>query len=86
MSHVSLRPGYFTLVLGRVVFNFTWAHWRPERGLCTHSPQAWPWWRLFSIGKPVSLNHEKPAYGYRVWLYTRWGAVFADVMRRRVRA
>lgn len=38
-----------------------------------HGPQQWPWWRLFSLGLVKTAVH-KPSTGWRVWLYTRWGA------------
>lgn len=57
------------------VYGSTW-HWR--RPLCAHSPQTWPWWRLFWL-RFCRLAVHPPNTGYRVWLYTRWGALFADV-------
>lgn len=38
-----------------------------------HGPQAWPWWRLFSIGV-VRQDIPRPSTGRRMWFYTRWGA------------
>lgn len=44
----------------------------------THGPQTWAWWRPFSLSV-VRLGVEKPSRGYRLWIYSRWGAVSADM-------
>jgi len=55
----------------------SFAHLRPElRPL--HGPQIWPWWKLMSFG-PCRLDCHAPTSGYRLWVYTRWGAWFADI-------
>lgn len=40
---------------------------------CTHGPQQWPWWRLFSLNV-VRLGVHPPSSGRRLWIYTRWWA------------
>jgi hypothetical protein len=49
-----------------------------------HGPQTWPWWRLLSLSLS-RLDTHAHAPTYRMWAYTRWGALFVDVtMDRRV--
>lgn len=44
-----------------------------------HGPQSWPWWRLFGVSV-VRLEVVAPTTGYRLWLYTRWGAAYGDLV------
>lgn len=55
-------------------------------------PKVWPWWRIakFSL---IRAGVHPPTTGLRLWIYTRWGALFADLIidrrgisRARVRA
>lgn len=43
-----------------------------------HGPQTWPWWRLIAFGA-ANLHPALPSTGYRLWIYTRWGACHFDV-------
>ena len=45
---------------------------------CSHGPQTWPWWRLV-VPSVNSIGVQKPSTGWRLWLYTRWGALSFDV-------
>lgn len=60
----------------KIKFDYSLAHFakdlRPH-----HGPQVWPWWKVFSLGL-YRLEISKPHTGYRLWLYTRWGAGFVD--------
>lgn len=69
----------------RIKFSKSFAHFQPKLHLA-HGPQTWPWWRLASFG-PVRLSSVVlPSTGYRLWVYTRWGACHFDVfLDRRVR-
>ena len=42
----------------------------------THGPQTWLWWRL------VSFSFLAPNWGYRLWIYSRWGALNLDYYRK----
>lgn len=81
------------IVLGRSLFTspaqirFNSAHfwysakyklWATERDYCAHSPQSWPWWRWVSFNW-VRLEICKPNVGWRLWVYTRWGALYWDI-------
>lgn len=54
----------------------TTAHW--ERGGVKHGPQMWPWWRLVSFRGFRLVGWEGAFLTYRLWAYTRWGALLAD--------
>jgi hypothetical protein len=52
-------------------------HWgRATRVM--HGPRTWPWWRVASV-KFVRLEIKPPSSGYRLWVYTRWGAWCGDI-------
>ena len=51
---------------------------RAERDLIIHGPQTWPWWRLIAV-KLYQLKISKPSSAWRLWIYTRWGALFGDL-------
>lgn len=42
-------------------------------------PKSWPWWRIvaFYLGR---LDIVAPTSGMRLWVYTRWGSIYADVV------
>lgn len=61
----------------RIKFDYSTAHFAKELHP-HHGPQIWSWWRLFSISI-IRLQIAKPHTGYRMWLYTRWGAAYFDV-------
>ena len=61
----------------RIKFSKSFAHFRSDLHP-THGPQVWPWWRLVSFSV-VRLEIHLPSTGYRLWVYTRWGACFFDV-------
>jgi len=42
-----------------------------------HGPQVWPWWRLVSFSI-VRLNVDPPSSSRRLWVYTRFGAIYLD--------
>lgn len=44
-----------------------------------HGPQVWPWWRLLSWRTCRLVGVQEPSKGYRLWLYTRFGAVHVDL-------
>jgi hypothetical protein len=44
-----------------------------------HGPQTWPWWRWISFSILILPHVHKPSTGWRLWVYTRWGAAFFDV-------
>jgi hypothetical protein len=54
------------------------AHWKPWPNGVRHGPQSWPWWRLVSPSI-IKLDVHSPSFGWRLWLYTRWGAWCGDV-------
>lgn len=58
-------------------FSKSFAHFRTHLHPM-HGPQIWPWWRLVSFG-PHRLGVCSPSTGYRLWIYTRWGACHFDV-------
>lgn len=71
-----------TLILkltNKLAFNFntTNCHWNSETGNPRHGPQVWPWWLLFSMSL-IKLEVCTPSTGRRLWVYTRWGALYAD--------
>lgn len=70
----------------RIRLNVSRAHFRPDMHP-THGPQVWPWWRLVSFGL-VHLEVAKPSMGWRLWVYTRWGAGYGDLVldRRKLAA
>lgn len=46
----------------------------------THGPQTWPWWRVVSF-KFINMTKANPgmnAWARRVWVYTRYGAIYID--------
>lgn len=43
-----------------------------------HGPQEW-YWRLFSLAVN-KLGVILPTTGYRLWVYTRWGAMHFDLI------
>lgn len=59
-------------------------HWKPRFGGVKHGPQVWAWWHLFSLSL-ISLEVYAPTTGKRLWLYTRWGALYADFILDRRR-
>lgn len=67
-----------------VNINFTTAHWRSRFGMPLHGPQVWPWWLLFSLGL-VNLQTCSPTTGKRLWVYTRWGAIYFEFILDRRR-
>jgi len=71
----------------RIRLNGSLAHFRPDMHP-THGPQVWPWWRLVSFGFVRLELVAKPSIGWRLWVYTRWGAGFGDLVldRRNLRA
>lgn len=56
----------------KIKFELSAAHFADGMKV-SHGPQKWPWWRLFSL-RLVRIACGKPSTGWRVWLYTRWGA------------
>lgn len=62
----------------RIRVNGSAAHWRDDLRV-KHGPQTWPWWRLASFSV-VRLEVYPPTTGYRLWVYTRWGALHGDVV------
>ncbi|KAF1008984.1 MAG: hypothetical protein GAK28_00616 [Luteibacter sp.] len=70
--------------VARVRFFASFAHFRSDlRPL--HGPQTWPWWRQLAC-KALRLQVWAPSTGYRLWVYTRWGACFFDVFIDRRKA
>jgi len=43
-----------------------------------HGPQTWPWWKVFTLGFN-RIDQVLPNTGWRMWIYTRWGAKGFDV-------
>jgi hypothetical protein len=64
--------------MARIVFDYSFAHLRPHLRP-THGPQVWPWWRLVSIAL-VNLRVKTPSVARRLWVYTRFGGFFFDVV------
>jgi hypothetical protein len=65
---------------------FTFSADHMKRGLRpAHGPQTWPWWQLVAFAF-VRLDVHLPSTGYRLWVYTRFGAVYGDIVfdRRQV--
>lgn len=60
-------------------FNSRGAHWKRWPTGVTHGPQSWPWWRLVSSSIVKLGNVNTPSTGWRLWLYTRWGAWCGDI-------
>jgi len=59
-------------------------HWNGEPGGgCRHGAcsQSWPWWKLASIlFCRIAIDPKlSPSSGWRVWFYTRRGALYADL-------
>lgn len=44
-----------------------------------HGPQSWAWWKFVSFAY-IPLRTATPSTGHRLWVYTRWGAWFHDVI------
>lgn len=44
-----------------------------------HGPKTWPWWRLVAV-RFYRAQVNLPSTGWRIWLYTRWGACYLDVI------
>jgi len=63
----------------RIRVSFSFAHFNRESRPTGHGPQTWPWWRMVSLG-PVRLDVYPPSTGYRLWVYTRWGACYGDLV------
>lgn len=44
------------------------------------APRTWPWWRLVSFCLCDVGDCRSPwkTTGKRLWIYTRWGSLFAD--------
>ena len=66
------------LTLGHLFFIADWTIGHP-----IHGPQTWPWWRLvhlFVVRLPAPRLRRA---GWRLWVYTRWGAVFFDFYNRK---
>lgn len=78
----------YTLIIKLAAFlalsiTFNDAHFGSKYGGPKHGPQVWPWWLLFSLSL-IRLEIYAPSTGRRLWLYTRWGAVYWDfVLDRR---
>jgi len=51
---------------------------------CSHGPQTWPWWRMFSVSF-TKLGVQPPSTGYAMLLYTRAGCRWFDLYFNRVR-
>lgn len=46
-----------------------------------HGPQVWEWYRLFALHLcRLGYHSGSLASGYRLWLYTRWGAPHLDIV------
>lgn len=56
-----------------------WRHSMWKTTIPSHGPQVWPWWLLFSW-RFSHIDVHPPSTGYRLWVYTRWGAVFVGVV------
>lgn len=93
------RPAVFDMKLyGIRGTRYTWpihvyvsaAHWNgAPGGGCHHGPcsQSWPWWKLAGwLFCRIKLLSGSPSSGWRVWLYTRHGALYADLHIDRRRA
>lgn len=74
-------------VKGRFVFtkhfainlNASFSHFMNAGLMPRHGPSYWPWWRLCAF-KVAKLGVEPPTQARRLWIYTRWGAPFFDVV------
>lgn len=68
----------------KLAFNFKAdnTHWNSTFGHPLHGPQVWPWWLLFSLSIVKLFKHQPPGEtlgsGSRLWIYTRWGALYFD--------
>ncbi|MCC4618468.1 hypothetical protein LL972_21195 [Xanthomonas campestris pv. asclepiadis] len=62
----------------RIRLNASTSHWRDGVPV-QHGPQTWPWWRLLGLSL-LRLDMHRPSTGYRLWFYTRWGALYGDVV------
>ena len=66
------------VVTSSFAINFTFNSTHLKRSLWpSHGPQTWPWWKLFSP-KFFKLDVTLPSTGYRLWVYSRWGAIHFD--------
>lgn len=59
------------------------SHWEPPHGSTSgvkhkQCPKQWAWWRLLKL-YPCNLDVAAPSSGHRLWVYTRWGAIYLDV-------
>lgn len=62
----------------RIRLNGSIEHFRPHLRPM-HGPQTWPCWRLMSFSL-VRLEMAEPSSGWRLWVYTRWGAWYGDMV------
>lgn len=62
----------------RIKINFSSAHLAPYLWP-VHGPQDWPWWRLLSFRLTRLDQVQRPSTGHRLWLYSRWGALYWEV-------
>lgn len=76
------KKSYWEYKIPGIYLEFSWAHWRPERSWLkngvAHGPQTWPWWLLFSWSYVTCEPIKKPNWAKRLWVYTRWGALYFD--------
>lgn len=63
----------------KIMFEHSTAHWNDEDMRPSHGPQHWPWWRLASFSLVRLGSVARPSIGRRLWVYTRWGAVYVGV-------
>jgi hypothetical protein len=61
------------------------SHWRPASPGVNHPPimprgYVWPWHKLFRLNLvPIGADYAHGRYGWRLWIYTRIGAVYLTI-------
>lgn len=45
-------------------------------------PKIWPWWRVFAFyfAGNAKMRYAAPTTGSRLWIYTRWGSGYIDLV------
>ena len=64
----------------KIILDYSFAHFgKNTKNKVKHGPQVWAWWHVLSLSFIATEPVSPPSKGYRLWVYTRWGALHFDV-------
>lgn len=73
------RP--FTARILSFVIHLSLSHYGDPLLRPTHGPTTWPLWRLCAFRYVDLPSVNPPSWGKRLWIYTRNGAVLAELYK-----